>query len=161
TAVGPQPVVCRLTLGAPTVSLESLLENGVGQGPALSLRLVVPPAATPPTPDRDVPDASGDVAAPTARPTTEPVTDRIPAVSQFLGFGNDLIGRPPTEVVPAADGRRGFAGGSVVPASGSVLLSLGRHVPTGVNQGSGSTAGPGGNGPSDGTVSPEDPHSLP
>src|SRR5262249_27679450 len=42
TATGNEPVIVHLTVALGETTYESLLQNGVGQGPALSLRLITP-----------------------------------------------------------------------------------------------------------------------
>ena len=42
TANGSQPVLAHLVLGTPAISVESILQSGIGQGPGLSLRLIAP-----------------------------------------------------------------------------------------------------------------------
>lgn len=95
-ATGAEPVTARLLLKAPALPIEMFAANGIGQGPALSLRLISPRVSSPP--DIPVPTPSDDrpASSPSSGPTrllAEPST--VPS-----GVGGEMRGPSSAEHVP-------------------------------------------------------------
>ncbi len=108
-ANGPLPVAAHVVIQAPSVSWESILENGVGQGPALALRLIAPAgsaSAVPPLPqiipssNADGPFALQPATIPTANGAGPVLTASVPAgppnliSGLFVTLGGTVVGRP-------------------------------------------------------------------
>ena len=131
TANGSRPVLAHLVLGTPSISVESILQSGIGQGPGLSLRLIAPVVdltSFAPTP----------APTPTPTPTPIPILPSAPASQQVpsalgVGLGADLVGRPSPEANQPATVVLGSQSGAMVFAQ-DVLIP----------QGIGSRFGPGG-----------------
>jgi hypothetical protein len=110
-ANGPQPVLAHLVLHAGPP--ESLQENGIGQGPALSLMLISPVYSPGDSGGGSTGGGTGGGAgrggaglgtgggagAPTSPTTT--VSQQVPS-GLFLGLGGDLVGRPSPVANPPA-----------------------------------------------------------
>ena len=118
TANGSQPVLARLVLGTPAISVESILQSGIGQGPGLSLRLIAPVVALTPF-------------APTPTPTPMPILPFATTSQQVpqalgVGLGADLVGRPsPEEENQTATVVLGVQ-------SGAMVFAQDLHIPQGI-----------------------------
>ena len=157
TANGSQPVLAHLVLGTPSISVESILQSGIGQGPGLSLRLIAPvvvltpvaPTSTPtPIPIAATPTSTPTpipiAATPTPTPTPIPILPSATTSQQVpsalgAGLGADLVGRPSPEANQPATVVLGSQSGAMVFAQ-DVLIP----------QGIGSRFGPRGGYSSDG-----------
>ncbi|HEV3166757.1 MAG TPA: copper resistance protein CopC [Isosphaeraceae bacterium] len=125
TASGSQPVLVHLNITLPQSLPDSLLANGIGQGPALNLMLIAPTVLTPgPSPTQDPPPTSmpdappmapsvATLLAPIALPsstgggsvpsmppsagTTAVSADSRLSILVTLGGSSDFIGRPSSQ----------------------------------------------------------------
>jgi len=101
TASGAQPVLAIWSLRIPSSSQDSLLENGVGQGRALNLRLIAPTVLIP-DPQTSPIESTLVPVAPTRREPNAPATTGTASVvasssagpSGFIDTLGDLVGRP-------------------------------------------------------------------
>ena len=134
---GQTAITLRWTLSE-TVKWDSLLDNGVGQGPAMNLRFVNPTSADLGAPPVEVaptgPAASSPQFGPAGSPVGEVVTPPTPAGREATGaeaaaksvvapsgllltLGNTLVGRPTTPPLPPPTGGNAGAGETVAFAS--------------------------------------------
>src|SRR5262249_27693397 len=118
TNTSAQPVVAHLTIQSPATLLESLLLNGVGQGPALNLRLIAPqdvlvgPAdAAPGTPAA----TAGTSDTTPATPVPVPAESGLPPAGAVLAAPS--IPLPPSAILPASTDSIEPAGVSTPPPS--------------------------------------------
>jgi hypothetical protein len=80
TADGSEPVTAQLILKSPEAPPELLLQNGVGQGPALSLRLIeLPMPELTPTPTPTAPPGDGQSPSTTPAPAPTSGSTQAPA----------------------------------------------------------------------------------
>jgi hypothetical protein len=122
TNLGTHPTKVSTTLTIAQFSWESLLENGIGQGPALSLRLVSP------TPDLTA-NTDPPAASPTPLLTSGPSAAVIP-FSSSANAGQPTVLAQTTSNAPGAAVATNSAGGAASGGAG-VLLTFG-GVPVGL-----------------------------
>jgi hypothetical protein len=124
-AIGAEPVAAQFLLKAATLSQEQILLNGVGQGPALSLRLIHPPVMDPAPPVISTSEAPpGDQSG-----STLP-SGRVPATGTTPLSG---LTPPPAFPLPGASSESSlastpFPGPSSLPLPPSLMAgSIGDH----------------------------------
>jgi hypothetical protein len=113
TNTGAEPVVAQLTIQSPATLLESLLLNGVGQGPALNLRLIAPQdVLVGPTGTPAVTAGTSDTTPATPAPVP---TESGPPAGAVLAAPS--IPMTPSAILPASTDSIETAGVSAPPPS--------------------------------------------
>ena len=123
TAVGSQPVQVGWILKSQPLDPESLVDNGVGQSPALSLRLLNPSSSSLTSDSPAGPETmlGGNTANPPAAPTSVSVLSPIPS-SLLVTVSTGLLGRPSSQSEAVAAVGPVVAGGYVAMADGTLGL---------------------------------------
>jgi len=119
--------VAQLTIKAPSGLPSSILENGVGQGAALQLRLIAPTDAISPAPfaPADTIQTGPAFAAPAVASGNSSVNSPNLSAGLFVSLGGNMVGRPTPGGDSVAPVGPSVNGSSIALASSSVVLQQG------------------------------------